>query len=339
MQPAGAVVEGALRSMLSITKGSKCRLRQDGAVATVVVHGKKGNHSTPFPNPGVSSLRQLVGHRRLDFVYREGMEQVVVPSRWRVVFSTSVFLILGAVSLAVVAPLVSKSPALWRELFTGLLAGGAVFVLTVAFVRVDRVTLRDVGAAIDRRTFQRFLFGSLIGTLVVAMWALLSETIGNVHWIRRPSLNGPSVLLAFVAYAALAGREELAFRGYPLRRLSERFGRTIAVVSVAFLFALEHRLGGASWPDALIGVGTGSIVFSVAALVTRGLAVPVGIHAAWNFGQSALGLKGSSGIWAPIGPQDRTAYLVAMVTYVMIMACVAGGFLWWERRRRVLPLA
>jgi membrane protease YdiL (CAAX protease family) len=148
----------------------------------------------------------------------------------------------------------------------------------------------------------------------------------------RPGFNGPDVLLAFVAYVALAGREELAFRGYPLRRLDDRFGRTIAVVSVAIVFALEHRLGGASWADAFIGTGTGSIVFSVAALVTRGLAVPLGIHAAWNFSQWALGLRGSSGIWSPQGPQNPNAYLVAMVIYVAVMAGVAVGFLCWERR-------
>lgn len=258
---------------------------------------------------------------------------MVVPSAWRVMFSTALFLILGAVSLAVVAPFVSKAPALWRELFTGLAAGGCVLALTVIFVRVDRISLDAIGAALDRGSLRRFLVGSLIGTLAVAMWALLSAGVGHVHWVRRPGLNGRDVVLAFVAYVALAGREELAFRGYPLRRLDERFGRTLAIVSVAILFALEHRIGGASWADALIGVGTGSIVFSVAALVTRGLAVPLGIHAAWNFGQWALGLKGSPGLWTPMGPQDRSAYLIAMVLYVAIMACVAGGFLWWERRR------
>jgi hypothetical protein len=110
-------------------------------------------------------------------------------------------------------------------------------------------------------------------------------------------------------------------------------------VSIAILFAIEHHLGGVSWTTAMIGAGTGSIVFSVAALVTKGLAVPIGIHAAWNFGQWALGLKGSAGIWAPGGPQDRDAYLAGMVIYIAVMVCVATSFIGWERLRKVPPAA
>jgi membrane protease YdiL (CAAX protease family) len=255
-----------------------------------------------------------------------------VPSRWRVVVSVSAFLLLGALSLAVIAPFASKAPALWKELLTGLAGGAFVFPLTIVFARLDRVSLRDVGAAVDRRSFPRFALGVAIGLAVVAVWAILSATVGHVHWVRRPLIKLPLILLAFLTYVALAGREELAFRGYPLRRLNERLGRTIAVVSVAVLFALEHRLGGVSWANALIGVGTGSIVFSVAALVTRGLAVPLGIHAAWNFGQWALGLRDSPGIWVPTGPQNQNAYILAMVLYLVLMFGVAVSFLWWERK-------
>lgn len=76
-------------------------------------------------------------------------------------FSAAIFLVFGAVSMAVMAPFVSTAPALWRELFTGLAAGGCVFALTVVFVRVDRVTLDNVGDAVALRSLQRFLFGSL----------------------------------------------------------------------------------------------------------------------------------------------------------------------------------
>jgi membrane protease YdiL (CAAX protease family) len=262
------------------------------------------------------------------------MEKTLVPSRWRLVFSVGAFLILSAASLAVVAPLVSTAPPLWKDLFTGLAAGGCVYALTVIFVRMDRIGLRQVGAVVDRRSFLRFLFGSGLGISTVAVWALLSEGAGHVRWVRQPHVTAPDILLVFIAYVALAGREELAFRGYPLRRLDERFGRIVAAVTIAVLFALEHRLGGMSWTDALIGAGTGSIVFSLAALVTRGLAVPVGIHAAWNFGQWALGLRGSAGIWVAAGPKDHVAYLIGMIIYIIVMTGVAVGLLWWEHPRK-----
>lgn len=66
---------------------------------------------------------------------------------------------------------------------------------------------------------------------------------------------------------------------------------------VALVFAAEHRLGGSTWIHALLGAGVGSLLFGMASLATRGLALPIGLHAAWNFGQWVAGDKEFPGIW------------------------------------------
>ncbi|MEG9435147.1 CPBP family intramembrane metalloprotease [Edaphobacter sp. HDX4] len=69
-----------------------------------------------------------------------------------------------------------------------------------------------------------------------------------------------------------------------------------AQFAVALVFALEHLAGGATWINAILGTVGGSLLFGMAAIVMRGLAVPIGLHGAWNFGQWTLGEKESSGI-------------------------------------------
>jgi hypothetical protein len=107
-----------------------------------------------------------------------------------------------------------------------------------------------------------------------------------------------------------------------------RFGFVIAQLFVALLFAAEHRLSGATWMDALAGVAVGSLLFGAAALATRGLAVPVGLHAAWNAGQWALGLKGSPAIWKGVTPpgQEGSAHDIGLITYALVIGTATIGF-------------
>jgi hypothetical protein len=138
-----------------------------------------------------------------------------------------------------------------------------------------------------------------------------------------------------VAYLLLACREELAFRGYPLRRLDRSFGPWSAQLIVALVFALEHRAGGYSWTNALFGTFVGSLLFGMAALATRGLALPIGLHAAWNFGQWIIGEKESSGLWKPIipgGPSASTDHVV-LIAYVAVFGLATLAF-WWFRKAR-----
>lgn len=59
--------------------------------------------------------------------------------------------------------------------------------------------------------------------------------------------------------------------------------------------------------NALFGAFVGSILFGMAALTTRGLAVPIGVHAAWNFGEWIVGEKEIPGLWKPVIPGGHSA--------------------------------
>jgi membrane protease YdiL (CAAX protease family) len=70
----------------------------------------------------------------------------------------------------------------------------------------------------------------------------------------------------------------------------------------------------------------------MAALATRGLALPIGLHAAWNFGQWMIGEKETPGLWRPVvagGPSAHADH-VAMIAYIVTFAVATLAF--WRYR-------
>jgi uncharacterized protein len=255
--------------------------------------------------------------------------------RFGTVGRVMLFMICCAVTLAFAAPWIPKHPGMRSELYLGTVTSFAALLLSAIFVRWEGLSLRDVGVAIDRRSPLRLLCGFLVGLFLVTLWATISAACGNVRWVRGPGLEVATALTALFAYLALSCREELAFHGYPLRRLKQTLSLWVAQLFVAFVFAVEHRLGESPWPQAVFGAGVGTLLFGMAAIATRGLGVPIDLHAAWNFGQYMLGLKGHGGLLRSIvqpGREDR-AELVAMTIYVAVFASATVGFWVWHLRK------
>ena len=258
-------------------------------------------------------------------------------SRWLRLFRGVFFIVGCAIVLAVIAPLARGLPGLWKELAAGVLGSVGAFALTALFTRWERLRLGNVGAAPGRGSLPRLAVGFLIGLALFALWESTLAAFIHLRWVRAPATGAASLILALAAYLSLAGREELSFRGYPLRRWAQPFGLWGAQFLVALAFAAEHRVGGQPWLSALAGAGTGSLLFGMAAIATRGLALPIGLHAAWNFGDWLLGGKSSAGLWKPILEQryKETAQLAGTISYLGVMTAAILAFWWWHRRRKI----
>jgi membrane protease YdiL (CAAX protease family) len=222
---------------------------------------------------------------------------------------------------------------MWSEALLGAVTSIGAFALTVLFVRWERLEPTDVGAWPDRWTAVRLPCGFAIGLVVVAVWASISAACGYVHWARGPEMQTELPLCALAAYLSLACREELAFHGYPLRNLVRPLGVWGAQLLVALMFAVEHRLGGMDWTHAICGAAVGSLLFGMSAIATRSLAIPIGLHAAWNFGHWALGFKPQPGLWTIVAQpggevQSETAL---MLIYVGVMRCATVAFWFWYK--------
>lgn len=254
--------------------------------------------------------------------------------RWRLLGRVVLFILGCAFVLAATAPLTRALPGLWPDLVLGTVASLGAFGLTVLFVRWERLHLEDVGAAPAWRSLPRFALGFLVGLFLVALSASVSAAIAHVRWVRAPGITFTATTVTLLTYIVLSCREELGFRGYPLRRLERFSGLWGAQVIVALVFAVEHMVGGWPWERALLGAGVGSLLFGMAAIATRGLALPIGLHAAWNFGDWMLGGKGSAGLWKPVVEEGRQgrAQLVGTIAYLAVIGSATLAFWIWHRR-------
>ena len=253
--------------------------------------------------------------------------------RWRLLGRVVLFVLACAFVLAATAPLTRALPGLWPDLVLGTVASLGAFGLTVLFVRWERLHLEDVGAAPAWRSLPRFALGFLIGLFLVALYASVSAAIAHVRWVRAPGVGLAGTMITLITYVVLSCREELGFHGYPLRRLEPSFGLWGSQIIVALLFAAEHMAGGWPWERALLGAGVGSLLFGMAAIATRGLALPIGLHAAWNFGDWMIGGKDSAGLWKVVvqqGQQGR-AQLVRTIAYLAVIGSATFAFWIWHR--------
>lgn len=253
-------------------------------------------------------------------------------NRWSAARRVLLFYLVCVVFLIVAAPLGSRFPGQWPKVAIGAMTSIAAFALTVLFVRWDGIRLADVGAALGGRSVTRLAFGFFIGLLMVAVQGSFVTFDGHVHWVRTGGTGIAPIAMALLAYLALACREELTFHGYPLRRLERFFGIWAAQIIVALAFALEHRAGGFSWFNAMFGSVAGSLLFGMASIATRGLAVPIGVHAAWNFGQWVLGEKDLPGLWRPVIEESYRAHVdhVGLIGYFAVFGL--GIVVFWRLR-------
>ena len=245
------------------------------------------------------------------------------------------FLISCPVILIFTGPLTRTVSPEAGPLLVGSIASALSFALTLLFLRWDGLRLRDVGAAATTGTASRLAFGFGIGIAIVSLQDLVIYFGGHAHWLRDPSHPSSLILLALAGYATLALREELAFRGYPLRRLEAAWGMWPALILMTVAFILEHAAGGWSWSRAFLGPPTGALLFGMAALATRGLAVPLGIHAAFNSAQWFMGQKETAGPFKLLidpGFSNR-AETLAYAAYLTGTLSVTFAFWLWHSRR------
>jgi len=209
--------------------------------------------------------------------------------------------------------------------------------LTLLFVRWERVKLKDIGMIPGKYTVSRVLTGFFIGLVMAVSQPLLLILFNNhIQLVPSPKFAFMQVVAAFVLYMFIAIREEIAFRAYPLRSLDKVMASWPALAIIFVIFSLEHVLGGMTWVQAFLGAGVGSVLFGVASISTKGLAMPVGLHTAWNFGQWAVGFKDDTGIWRAMIDKgyETQVQQMGLCIYLLVMVLGILGFCFYWRKRR-----
>lgn len=184
----------------------------------------------------------------------------------------------------------------WRQLALGSVLTCVALALIALFLRREGRSFADIGLAVETGTIRRFVGGTVLGS---AITAVMFATIIGLTSLRVESIPSPdygnAIGFSFVVLFVLAYMEEVAFRSFPLVRLQEAFGVRTAIYVTAVVFAFYHGPD----PMNLLGPGVWGLLYGLAAVASRGIAFPLGIHLGANWVQSLFELKTryASGIW------------------------------------------
>jgi membrane protease YdiL (CAAX protease family) len=201
--------------------------------------------------------------------------------------------------------------------------------LTIRMLRKDASELPPEALfnpwPIDRMSAHWLLAGIVLSCIVAVAFVLAFSFrwTSNAHW------SVMSAALMLWAILLIAAAEEISFRGYAFWRLIRLLGFWPAQAIVAALFVLSHlTLGGSAFFPALIGNVTGSVLYGVVFVRTRGVAAPIALHSGWNIAQHLLlsPLDPSATPLVPAFPHAPTqmeyAGMLAVIGIVMVGATI-----------------
>ena len=155
----------------------------------------------------------------------------------------------------------------------------------------------DIG--LKRTNWLRDLAGGFL-----AGFGMLSMLVGALVALGFARLEAPTFghtaaleyALAWLGTMLLVGGfEEIAFRGYLLTVLRERYGFWPAALAVTALFMAAHGFNVGENPTGLATVAVVSVLFCLAIRRTGALWWVIGCHAAWDWAESYLFGSADSG--------------------------------------------
>jgi membrane protease YdiL (CAAX protease family) len=169
--------------------------------------------------------------------------------------------------------------------------------------KLRREPLASVGLQLDRRWAREFAWGCGIGLIGIAVATGLVVAFGGVRFVLDPARAVGSLAFGLYLFVFVALLEELLFRGFLFQRLVAGIGVWPAQFAMGALFAFAHwnnpGMEGAAKAWATLDIGLAAVTLGFAYLRTRSLAMPIGMHLAWNWLQGHVLGFGVSGMDLP----------------------------------------
>jgi membrane protease YdiL (CAAX protease family) len=222
---------------------------------------------------------------------------------WRLVIQLITFVIAAVVAQFLVVAAFGKGSARGMALMAVLYLAFEMGAGWLVARFIDRRRFADFGYHLNRGWWLDLAFGFLVGGLMMSGIFAVEWLAG---WITvtapAPPKSGlplaPAVLIEFLFFIAVACNEELIFRGYQIRNLAEglvgrRIGPRTAIAAAWFLsaalFGLAHAINrGATAISSINIMLTAGGLLGLSYVLTGELAIPIGIHLAWNFFQGPV---------------------------------------------------
>ncbi|HYR27525.1 MAG TPA: type II CAAX endopeptidase family protein [Thermoanaerobaculia bacterium] len=175
-----------------------------------------------------------------------------------------------------------------------------VAIASIVCQLLRRRPLAELTGRFDGKWLVQLLAGCLFGAALMLLPAAFLFAFGYVTWSPgTASLTAVAATIPLILAAVVA--EELMFRGFVFQRLIDGVGATLAQLILAAYFVLTHSKGLDTAGDlrflATANIFIASLLFGLAYLRTRSLALPLGLHFAANLTQGAIlgfGVSGNS---------------------------------------------
>lgn len=187
-------------------------------------------------------------------------------------------------------------------LFLGSIAslGGIFFSLWLAGRFIDRRPLKDYGFHLDRGWWLDLVFGLGLGMFLMSGIFLIELSFG---WLRVDStfesiLPGTpfwvALALPFVIFLCVGIYEEAFSRGYQLLNMAEglnyssigpRGAALAAWILSSSIFGVLHLGNPNATPLSAFNIALAGLLLGAGYVLSGELAIPIGLHFAWNFFQ------------------------------------------------------
>ena len=182
-----------------------------------------------------------------------------------------------------------------------------VLLVTYACLRMRKERWAAVGLKPDLRFATHALAGSVLGIVLIGLVTALIVASGGASFRLDPARSLGALAMDAWVFLWVALLEELLFRGFLFQRLVDGVGAWPALLAMALLFAGAHwgnpGMESATMLWASVDTALGALLLGLAYLRTRSLALPIGIHFGWNWGQGAL-------LGFDVSGFDQTGWLV-----------------------------
>jgi uncharacterized protein len=174
----------------------------------------------------------------------------------------------------------------------------SVFAASCICQLLRRRPLSELIGRFDLRWPKQFLMGSLLGTLLMLVPAAFLSALGYVRW-QWSGIELTSIAPAVGLWIGVSAVEELVFRGFIFQRMIAGVGEWPAQLVLAGYFLIIHSATVLSVGQQKYLAGANiilaSIMFGLAFIRTKSLAMPVGIHFAADLTQGTVLGVGVSG--------------------------------------------
>lgn len=226
------------------------------------------------------------------------------------------------------------------------IAQQAVIVLAATWIcqLLRRKSFFEVAGRPDATWLKQWLHGMIAGAGLMLVPAAVLYAGGWVHWESQPA-GLWSLWSAAGTFLCVAVAEEFLFHGFMFQRLIGSTGVWVAQLVMAGYFLLIHTdnpgMDGTVRMLASVNIFIASLLFGLAYIKTKSLAMPIGIHLMANWVQGTLlgfGVSGNeeAGLFKPVfspaplwltgGTFGLEASLFGLV---VLMATIVSVYFWY----------